>query len=83
MNAEEAQKHRKAWFGIPCGHPCLEQEILNETWTGMYVCQACGSEFSKVAMWEPVHHFLERERASCVLSADKRSEGTTTGAGNH
>ncbi len=62
MDAQEAQMRRKTWFGIPCYHPVLEQETLNESWTGLYVCQDCGSEFLKVSMWEPVHHFFLQEK---------------------
>lgn len=61
MDAQEAHMRRKLCFGIFCSHPFLEQELLNNTWTGQYVCQNCGSEFSKISMWEPIHRFLQQE----------------------
>ncbi len=72
MDAQEAQMRRKTWFGIPCYHPVLEQETLNESWTGLYVCQDCGSEFLKVSMWEPVHHFFLQEKKHLAFSEQMR-----------
>lgn len=61
MEAEEARTRRGLWFGRPCVHPEIEHQEVQGTWSGGYVCRVCGSEFSKISMWEGIYHFLQQE----------------------
>jgi hypothetical protein len=84
MEAEEARRLRSRWFGKPCCHPGLEPVVVQGSSTGGYVCQVCGSEFRKVALWENIHLFLCHSLGERATLPESREEGEQahTGAGS-
>jgi len=54
MEAHEARRLRREWFGKPCDHPMVEREIGQGIPATMCVCPMCGSEFVKREIWEKI-----------------------------
>ncbi len=52
MDAEEAQRLRKEWFGKPCSHVQIEKEGKQGREMNEYACLTCGSEFVSREAWE-------------------------------
>lgn len=68
METEEARRLRELWFGKPCCHPGIKPVVDHGTLIGGYACQVCGSEFSKVVIWEKIHLFLQQSMGESRMS---------------
>ncbi len=70
MDAEEAQRLRREWFGKPCRHVQIEKEEIRGREMNEYVCLTCGSEFGSRKVWEKLlqkRKDLIEERNCCLL----------------
>ena len=54
MEANEAFKRRRETFGQPCMHETIVKEYDQGKDIGIWVCAACGSEFTKRDVWEKI-----------------------------